>query len=137
MRGPPAAGDAPRMKVFAFSAVSYAAFAITTLIAFVFLAGQIDHGPSAPPAVAATVDLALLGVFAVQHTVMARRAFKARFTRIVPPLAERSAFVLAASAALLVLFWLWRPIPGVVWSLAGAQAAVAWAVYAGGWLVVI
>jgi len=125
------------VKIFAFSIVSYAAFVITTVLAIVFLAGPVDRGASAPAAVAVAIDLALLGVFAVQHTVMARRAFKARFTSIVPPLAERSAFVLAASAALLVLFWQWRPVPTVIWNVGGAQAAVVWAVYAGGWLLVI
>ncbi len=125
------------MKVFVFSVVAYAAFVVTTIAAIVFLAGPVDRGPAAPWPEAVAIDLALLSVFAVQHTVMARRAFKARLTRIVPPLAERSAFVLAASAALLVLFWQWRPLPAVIWNAGGAQATVAWAVYAGGWLLVI
>jgi len=97
----------------------------------------VDRGPSASVAPAVAIDLALLGVFAVQHTVMARRAFKARLTRIVPPAAERSTFVLAASVALLLLFWQWRPLATVIWNVGGAQAAALWAVYGMGWVVVI
>jgi protein-S-isoprenylcysteine O-methyltransferase Ste14 len=137
MRGPRAQRDAAGMKVFVFSLLSYAAFVVTTVVAIVFLSGPVDHGSAAPAPVAVAIDLALLAVFAVQHTVMARRGAKARLTRIMPTLAERSAFVLAASASLLLLFWQWRPLPGVIWNLNGPQAMVLWAVYAGGWLLAI
>jgi len=87
--------------------------------------------------VAAAIDLLLLLLFAVQHTVMARPWFKRRWTRIVPEPAERSTFVLAASLALALLCWLWRPIGGTVWNLPGPGAAGLWAVYAAGWVVAV
>jgi protein-S-isoprenylcysteine O-methyltransferase Ste14 len=68
---------------------------------------------------AAGTDLLLLLLFAVQHTVMARPSFKRRRPRLVPDAAERATFVLAANLALALLFWLWRPIGGTVWSLNG------------------
>jgi methanethiol S-methyltransferase len=87
--------------------------------------------------VAAGIDLLLLLLFAVQHTVMARPWFKRRWTRIVPDPAERATFVLAASLALVGLFWLWRPIGETVWNLPGPGAAVLWAVYAAGWVMAV
>ena len=97
----------------------------------------IDQGPRGPVAVAAGIDLLLLLLFAVQHTVMARPWFKRRWTRIVPAPAERSTYVLAASLALALLFWLWRPIEGTAWNLPGPGAAVLWAGYAAGWAVAV
>jgi len=76
-------------------------------------------------------------VFAVQHTVMARPWFKRRWTRIVPEPAERATFVLATSLALALLFWLWRPVGGTVWSLPGPGAVALWAGYAAGWVVAV
>jgi protein-S-isoprenylcysteine O-methyltransferase Ste14 len=85
------------------------------------------------------IDLFLLGLFAVQHSIMARPAFKRRWTRIVPPAAERSAYVLATSIALALLFWQWRPIPSpVVWRVDGDAAAGAlWAAFWLGWLLLL
>jgi protein-S-isoprenylcysteine O-methyltransferase Ste14 len=97
----------------------------------------IDQGPHAAVPVAAAIDLLLLLLFAVQHTVMARPWFKRRWTRIVPEPAERATFVLAASLALALLFWLWLPVRETVWHLPGPGAAVLWAVYAGGWAVAV
>jgi protein-S-isoprenylcysteine O-methyltransferase Ste14 len=78
----------------------------------------IDSGAAVPLTEALFVDLALLGVFAVQHSVMARQGFKRRWTRVVPESMERASFVLAASAALALLFWQWRPIAEpVLWSV--------------------
>lgn len=70
----------------------------------------IDTGPETSPGLALAIDLALLGLFAVQHSVMARRSFKAWWTRIVPPTLERSTYVVAATLALALLLWQWRPI---------------------------
>ncbi len=129
--------DARSMKVFAFSLLSYVLFLAALAVAVVFLAGGMDHGVALAWPVAVLVDLGLLALFAVQHTVMARRAYKARITNLIPPAAERSSFVLAASAVMLLLFWQWRPLPGVVWNVSGAPATAIWGVYAVGWLVAI
>jgi protein-S-isoprenylcysteine O-methyltransferase Ste14 len=82
-------------------------------------------------------DAGLLALFAVQHTVMARRWFKRALTRVVPPAAERATFVLAASVVLALLFWLWRPVPAVAWHLTGAPAAAVTAVYLAGWAIAL
>jgi protein-S-isoprenylcysteine O-methyltransferase Ste14 len=83
------------------------------------------------------IDLLLLLLFAVQHTVMARPWFKRRWTRIVLGPAERASFVLAASLVLALLFWLWRPIGEMVWGLSGPGADALWAVYAAGWATAV
>src|SRR5215472_847275 len=83
----------------------------------------IDQEPHSAAPVAAGIDLLLLLLFAVQHTVMARPWFKHRWTRIVPEPAERATFVLAASLALALLFWQWQPIGGIIWSPSGPAAS--------------
>jgi methanethiol S-methyltransferase len=97
----------------------------------------IDQGPRAAAPVAAAIDVLLLVLFAMQHTVMARPWFKRRWTRIVPAASERTTFVLAASLTLGLMFWLWRPVGGAVWSLSGPGAGALWAAYAAGWAMVI
>ena len=97
----------------------------------------IDQGARLSPAVALTVDAALLLLFAVQHTVMARPWFKRRWTRLVPEPAERATFVLAATAALALLLWCWQPVGGTLWHLSGPGADAVLAVYAAGWLLAI
>lgn len=128
----------PELVIVAYAATAYLIFLAVLGYAAGFFAGfgvpkGIDQGPrlSAPAAVA--VDLLLLSLFAVQHTVMARPWFKRRWTRIVPEPAERASFVLAASLALALLFWLWRPVGGTVWSVPGPAAAALRALYAAGW----
>jgi protein-S-isoprenylcysteine O-methyltransferase Ste14 len=93
----------------------------------------IDQGPRGGVPVAVAVDLTLLLLFAVQHTVMARPWFKRRWTRVVPEAAERASFVLAASLVLALQYWLWRPIGGTIWKVLGPGADALWAVYAAGW----
>jgi protein-S-isoprenylcysteine O-methyltransferase Ste14 len=96
----------------------------------------IDSGAVGPMAESIGVDLLLLGVFAVQHSVMARRGFKRWWTRIVPPVVERSTYVLFATLALALILWQWRPIPQpVIWSLEGAAATAMWTVFWLGWAV--
>jgi protein-S-isoprenylcysteine O-methyltransferase Ste14 len=97
----------------------------------------IDAGPAAPLAVAVAVDVALIALFGVQHSVMARPGFKAAWTRVVPVAFERTAYVVASSLALIVLMALWRPIPASIWAVAGGGADVLWAVFALGWGVVL
>jgi len=121
------------------------AFFLATFVYAIFFVGNvfvprtIDVGPAAPLWQAIAVDLALLGLFAVQHSVMARRGFKRWWTRIVPPAIERSTFVLAASAALALLLWQWRPITEpVLWRVSDGGGAVAiQAVFWLGWGVLL
>ena len=97
----------------------------------------IDQGARAAVPLAVAIDLLLLLLFAVQHTVMARPWFKRRWTRIVPAPAERTTFVLCASLVLALLFWLWRPVRGTVWNLSGPRADALLAMYAAGWAVAV
>jgi protein-S-isoprenylcysteine O-methyltransferase Ste14 len=127
---------------FLYGVACYAVFLVVFLYAIGFVGGflvpkTLDSGPAGPVALALAVDVALLGLFAVQHSVMARPAFKRWWTRIVPRSVERSTYVLLASLILAALFWQWRPIEGTLWRLEGAGAAVLWALYALGWLIVL
>lgn len=100
---------------------------------------SIDHGRAAIPVpLAAAIDVLLIALFGLQHSIMARPAFKQRLERFVPGTAERSVFVLAASLALIVLFWQWRPIPIVLWSAESAFGqALGWSVFAAGFGMVL
>jgi protein-S-isoprenylcysteine O-methyltransferase Ste14 len=99
---------------------------------------SIDSMPTDTLGTALAVDVLLLGVFALQHSVMARPAFKRWWTQLIPPAAERSAYVLASSAALALLFWQWRPIGGVVWNVDQPLArGLLHATFAAGWLTVL
>lgn len=132
-----------RITYFVYGVLCYALFLATFLYAIAFVGGfavptRID-GPATEPFLRALlIDAGLLTVFAVQHSVMARRWFKERWTQVVPWSIERSTYVLFASLALDLLFWQWRPLGGVVWSLdAPAARAVVWFVFAMGWLQVL
>jgi len=96
-----------------------------------FVPKSIDTGAPGPLAQSVIVNLLLLGIFAVQHSVMARRSFKRWWTGIVSPAVERSTFVLAASLALALLFWQWRPIPEpIVWNVGSTGGAqLLWAAF--------
>lgn len=96
----------------------------------------LDTGPAAATATAVVIDVLLLLLFAVQHSVMARDWFKERWTKVVPKHLERSTYVLVASLVLAVVMWAWRPIPETVWSVSGAGATALWVVFGAGWLVV-
>ena len=134
----------PRAASFLFSIVAYAIFFATFLylIAFVgnfsIAALTIDRGPEAPVAVAVIVDVLLIALFGVQHSVMARQGFKRAWTRMVPEYLERSLYVLGSSAVLIVMFLFWRPIPAVVWDLSlTAFNMPLWLLFGIGWLVVL
>jgi protein-S-isoprenylcysteine O-methyltransferase Ste14 len=90
-----------------------------------FVPKSIDSGKAGPLVPSLLIDAALLAVFVLQHTIMARPGFKRWFTRVVPKSVERSTFVMAASAALATVLWQWRPAPGVVWE--ATSPALAWA----------
>ena len=105
----------------------------------VFVPKSIDTGAPAPLAEAVIVNLLLLGLFAVQHSAMARRSFKAWWTRIVSPPVERSSFVLATSLVLALLLWQWRPIAEpVIWHVQNALTVkLIWVVFWLGWAVLL
>jgi len=129
---------------FAYGLVAYVFFLATFVYTIGFVGGvgvpkTIDSGPAGPLVPAVVVDVLLLGLFAVQHSVMARRAFKRWWTRIIPPAVERSTFVLAATLVLALLDWQWRPIAQpVVWDVGhGAAAVLLQALFWLGWLVLL
>ena len=133
-----------RAAALLFAIICYAIFFATFLylIAFVgafpFVPRTVDAGPAATPAVAAIVDLALIALFGLQHSIMARPAFKARWTRVIPPVAERSVYVLVASIALMILFLGWRPIGAIVWNVTNPLlASLLWALFWIGWATVL
>ncbi|ESX96267.1 membrane protein [Mesorhizobium sp. L103C119B0] len=99
---------------------------------------SIDSGVAGSPAEAVIVNALLLGLFAAQHSIMARPVFKRWWTRIVPHAAERSTYVLLASLILLLLYWQWRPIPGLVWTVENpVWVAVIHGVFWLGWAVLL
>jgi methanethiol S-methyltransferase len=119
-----------RVLAALYGVVSYLIFFCTFLYAIAFVDDVVvpttlDGAPTTPLGHALLVDVALLAVFAVQHSGMARQGFKRLWTRIVPPAIERSTYVLFASLALILLFWKWEPIGGVVWNVSHPQARVA------------
>jgi protein-S-isoprenylcysteine O-methyltransferase Ste14 len=129
--------------VFVYGVVSYAVFFATFLYAAGFVGNLVvpkgmDSAPVGSFGTSLLINLGLLGLFAVQHSVMARPAFKRAWTRIVPQPAERSTYVLASSLALILLFWQWRPLGGVVWDIeAPVGRAIMYAGFAFGWLLVL
>jgi protein-S-isoprenylcysteine O-methyltransferase Ste14 len=119
-----------RAAAFLYGLVAYAVFLISFLYAVGFVEGllvpkDIDSGTAVAMSEAFVVDLLLMSLFAVQHSVMARKSFKRWWTQFVPASVERSTYVLSASLALLLLFWQWRPLPGVIWEVADPQVAAA------------
>ncbi len=138
----PAPGGAVRSTLtLVYGLCCYFGFVLASLYAVAFLADTaiartVDHGgPPAPAAVAVGVDVLLLLLFAVQHSVMARPGFKRRWTRLVPRHLERATFVFAASACLALLFWQWRPLPTVVWDVtAPAGRMTIWGLFVVGWV---
>lgn len=127
----------------AYGLLSYAIFFLTFLYAIGFMGNlgvpkTLDGPPAEPWPVALGIDLVLLGAFAVQHSVMARPGFKQLLSRVVPRPAERSTYVLASSLALILLFWQWRPLGGVVWDVQNPLGRAAlWAGFAFGWGLVL
>ncbi|MEJ2534205.1 MAG: NnrU family protein [Gammaproteobacteria bacterium] len=111
------------------------------LVGFLANAGVpkgIDSGATTGLWPAVPVDLAMIALFGLQHSVMARPSFKQAWTRVVPRTVERSTYVLATSVVLMLLFWAWQPLPQTVWRLEAPWArTLAWAVFAGGFLVVL
>jgi protein-S-isoprenylcysteine O-methyltransferase Ste14 len=132
-----------RIAFLTYGIVAYLLFFVAILygIGFVgdFAVPKTIDGPEAPVTSAGVVliDVLLLGLFAVQHNVMARPVFKKWWARIVPPPIERSTFVAASSLVLMLLYWQWRPIPRTLWEIeSGPVCVVIWTLYGLGWLIV-
>lgn len=140
-----------RLLAFLYGLVSYALFLVVFVYAIGFVGdlmvpktidtvpgASIDSTASTSWAQALAVNLALLGLFALQHSGMARPAFKRRWTKIVPESIERSTYVLLASLVLALLFWQWRPMTTTVWDVeAVAGQVVLWGLFAVGWAIVL
>ncbi len=132
-----------RLIVLAYGLAVYALF----LLAFAYLAGflaniavpkGIDDGAVTGTGLALIVNLGLIALFGLQHTIMARAGFKQKLAGIVSPGAERATFVLATSLILLLLYWQWRPMPQLIWQAeAGWARATWWAVFAAGLVIVL
>ena len=132
-----------RALALAYGVGSYAVFLGVFLYAIGFLANAwtpttIDGAQRLGTWAALGIDLALLGLFAVQHSVMARPSFKRWWTRLVPQPVKRSTYVLVSSLVLALLFWQWQPVGGTVWELTAAWSRTAViALYAAGWATVL
>ncbi|NOJ43748.1 methanethiol S-methyltransferase [Bradyrhizobium australiense] len=118
-----------RFTAFVFGGVAYLTFLFTILYAIGFVSGlavpkAIDIGAKSGAFEAIMVNLALMSLFAVQHSVMARKSFKYWWMQFIPKSVERSTYVLCASLTLLLLFWQWRPMPAVVWSIQDPDLAM-------------
>jgi protein-S-isoprenylcysteine O-methyltransferase Ste14 len=131
-----------RLLAFVYGILCYLVFFVAFLYAVGFVGGimvpkSLDSAAAGPFGEALLIDTVLLGIFAVQHSVMARPAFKRWWTRFVPEAVERSTYVLVSSLALILLFWQWRPLGGTVWQVDDAYArAILWALFASGWFIV-
>lgn len=126
-----------------YGGVCYVVFFLTFLYAIGFVGNivvpkSIDGGAASALGEALVVDVLLLGVFAIQHSVMARQGFKRWWTHYVPIAAERSTYVLLSAGALILLFWQWRPINGVIWSVSNPTGAwILQAIFWIGWVIVL
>jgi protein-S-isoprenylcysteine O-methyltransferase Ste14 len=132
-----------RSTIFAYGVVSYAVFFATFLYAIGFIGNfavprTLDGAMTQGFLPSLLVDLGLLALFALQHSIMARPAFKRWFTRFVPQSAERSTYVLASSLALILMFYAWQPLGGGVWTATDPTIrGVIWGMFAFGWLLVL
>ncbi|MEZ5289768.1 MAG: hypothetical protein R2745_01655 [Vicinamibacterales bacterium] len=132
-----------RFAFFVYGVLAYVVFLGAFLYAVAFVGGfgvptRLDGALRSPATHALAIDFALLGAFAIQHSVMARRSFKEWWTQFVPWTIERATYVLVASLALLLLFWQWRPLGGEIWTVdLPAMRVLLWALFAAGWAIVL
>ena len=132
-----------RVIALLYGSIVYLFFLVTFLCTIGFVEGipgikTIDSGPTDRVSIAIVVNVLLLGLFAVQHSVMARQGFKRWWTRFVSPSVERSTFVLAASLAVALLLWQWRPLPSAVWTVDSAPGrATLYLLSAIGWGILL
>ena len=132
-----------RALIFAYGILSYGLFFVTFLYSIGFIGNiwvpkTIDSAPIYPVGISLAINLGLLGLFALQHSGMARPAFKRWLTRIISPAAERSTYVLLSTACLALLMWLWAPLGGVIWQLTQTWSATTMTVlYFASWLLLL
>lgn len=132
-----------RYLALIYGALNYLGFLATFLYLVGFVGDfvvprSIDHGPPTAVGWAIVIDVALVALFAVQHSVMARPAFKRWLTRVVPESIERSTYVLATNLVLVLLYWQWRPITATIWDLtAPAGRTVLWGLFWLGWAITV
>jgi len=131
-----------RLLILLYAIVSYAVFFVSFLYSLGFVGNylvpkSIDVGGEANWSEAIVVDLLLLGIFAIQHSIMARPAFKRWSAKFCPEASQRSTYVLFSSLIQLLLFWQWRPIPIQVWHIEGMAASLLIGVYWFGWLIML
>lgn len=133
-----------RVFNFVYGLASYAVFFATFLYAIGFIGNfpvvpkTMDSPSSMPWQTALLVDMGLLSLFAVQHSVMARPWFKRMLTSVIPHAIERSTYVLASSLALLLMFWKWQPIGGMIWDVQDPSARMLlYGGYGFGWALVL
>jgi len=132
-----------RFTILLYGVVSYLIFLLTFLYAIGFMGNllvpkSIDSGADGPFLNALIINVLLLSIFAVQHSVMARPAFKARWTKIIPKAAERSTYTLLSSLALILLFYYWQPIGGIIWQVEGSVGrAILYSLFGFGWALVL
>ncbi len=132
-----------RFFALTYGVVSYLLFFVTFLYSVGFVGGflvpkTMDSGALVPLPEALLVNVLLLGVFALQHSVMARPGFKRWWTQFVPVAIERSTYVLLSSLALILLYWQWRAMPAVIWDVQNEIGRMAlWALFWLGWVVVL
>lgn len=132
-----------RVLVFAYGVLCYGIFFAVFLYLMAFnadmgVAKTVSSGTPGPIAIALLINLGLIALFGIQHTIMARPGFKAALSKLMPPTMERSTYVMATNVVLIILFAYWQPLPGQLWAVSDPQWAIAVHALSGiGWVLVL